>query len=120
MSGLDYTKSIAFGAGTGVLSSFGGPALWALLSGVNSVHDQTLLSNNSPCHEEIDWSEAGRTVVTGFAVGNIAKGAYKAGDLVIKMPNIIGAQIGSKATQVVSYGTRSGIIANTAGTYLID
>ena len=120
MSGIDYAKSVVFGAVTGILSSFGGPAFGALLAGLNNVHDQALLSNSFPCHEEINWGEAGRVVVIGFAVGNIAQEAYKAGNLVIKLPNIIGAKIGSKATQVFSYGTPSGIIANAAWTFLIN
>lgn len=113
----ERTQSIAFGAG--VLSSLGGPAFGALVFSLNNVHEQVLKSNASPCHENIKWKETGRSFATGCAVENIAKGVYKAGELVIKMPNIIGTEVGSRATQFTSYGPLSAITANVAGTVLI-
>jgi len=116
MSGVDYAKSIAFGAAGGVLSSFGGPFLGAAVSALNNLNEQMLHSD--PCNG-INWSDTGRAFATGIAVGNIAKGAYKAGDLIVAAPNQIGTVIGSQSAQVTSYGSAFGITANIAGSILI-
>jgi RHS repeat-associated protein len=115
MSGVDYAKSIAFGAAGGVLSSFGGPFLGAAVSALNNLNEQMLHSD--PCNG-INWSDTGRAFATGIAVGNIAKGAYKAGDLIVALPNQIGTVIGSQSAQVTSYGSAFGITANIAGSIL--
>jgi RHS repeat-associated protein len=115
MSGVDYAKSIAFGASGGVLSSFGGPFLGAAVSALNNLNEQMLHSD--PCNG-INWSDTGRAFATGIAVGNIAKGAYKAGDLIVAVPNQIGTIIGSQSAQVTSYGSAFGITANIAGSIL--
>jgi RHS repeat-associated protein len=115
MSGVDYAKSIAFGASGGVLSSFGGPFLGAAVSALNNLNEQMLHSD--PCNG-INWSDTGRAFATGIAVGNIAKGAYKAGDLIVAVPNQIGTVIGSQSAQVTSYGSAFGITANIAGSIL--
>jgi len=119
MSGADYGKSIVFGAGTGLLSSFGGPALGALLSSLNNINEQMLQSNNQPC-ESIDWGQAGKALLAGYAVGNIAKGAFKVGDMVINVPNQIGTELGSKAAQISSYAPAFGITADIAGNILAN
>ncbi len=115
MSGVDYAKSIAFGAAGGVLSSFGGPFLGAAVSALNNLNEQMLHSD--PCNG-INWSDTGRAFATGIAVGNIAKGAYKAGDLIVAVPNQIGTVIGSQSAQVTSYGSAFGITANISGSIL--
>ncbi len=73
--------------------------------------------HSNPCNG-INWSDTGRAFATGIAVGNIAKGAYKAGDLIVAVPNQIGTVIGSQSAQVTSYGSAFGITANIAGSIL--
>jgi hypothetical protein len=78
-----------------------------------------LHSNNYPFNGNINWGNTGRTFATSFAAGNIAKGAYKAGDILIRMPNTIGSDIGTKTVQSMSYGAVSGITANIACTLFL-
>ena len=61
MSGVDYAKSIAFGAAGGVLSSFAGPCSGAVVSALNKVNEQMLHSD--PCNV-INWSDTGRAFAT--------------------------------------------------------
>ena len=59
-----------------------------------------------------------RAFVSGAFVGAVAGAAYRIGDAIVRIPSQIGKVIGSKASEIVTYGEAAGIAGNVAGTAL--
>jgi len=59
ISGVDYAKSVVFGAGAGLLSTVipgaGGVVVGGALAGINDAYNQSINTQNG----EIDWSAVG-------------------------------------------------------------
>jgi hypothetical protein len=90
MSGMDYAKSITFGAGTGALAGFapgilGGALMGGAMSGANDAYDQSLR-----CDGNVDWGKSGIAALKGLGAGALGAGALGAGAL-----GGLGAKIGS-------------------------
>jgi RHS repeat-associated protein len=118
ISGSEYAKSIAFGAGMGVLSSFA-PGIWGATlfggttSAINNINNQMI---TSPCR--INWNQVGNTFSGGAFSGWMGGLGSKLGSNVITIPNQIGKIVRSKGAQTISYGSVGGITGEVGGTLL--
>ncbi|MEA3476644.1 MAG: RHS repeat-associated core domain-containing protein, partial [Bacteroidota bacterium] len=123
ISGLDYSKSIIFGAGIGALSSFA-PGVWGgaftggLGSSANNLYNQSI---SSDC---IDQSKIKDALVKGFASGFAGSLGSKIGKNIIDpirnvkqtIPNVRQYDITGKGSPAANYGTAGGLIGIFVGT----
>jgi hypothetical protein len=107
-----YWGSVALGAATGILSSFGGGILSGALFGggasfANNIGNQAI--TNDPC-DNTDWTEATAAGVLGAGSGLIAGFGTALGSNIVTVPKP--AYIGDVLT---NHGTVGGIFGNAIG-----
>jgi RHS repeat-associated protein len=117
MSGADYAKSIAFGAGVGALAGFApGVVSAAILGGAgsftNTIYNQALDGGG------LNFGQAALSGLTGAVVGGGSGILQSAGSQILRnVGSQIGTTIGRAGTGVFKdYGNAGAIIGNIFGT----